>query len=154
MVSLKPLSRTATKWAAGIALAIGVAIGTAQPAGAVHLFPLTPTFDPLGHDCAKKLTAIPGGSPGAVQVVGFNFIDGTSRGSTTRVKAGQTVTWTWTVDNCHSVTFAAGGPAGTAGGRAPRPRFRTRRSVLTAVAGYAGGGGGPPMPPPLAPGRG
>ncbi len=113
---VQPFQVTAIKWAAGIALAIGVLVGPAQPAGAVHLFPLTPTFDPIGHDCAKKLTSIPGGSPGAVQVVGFNFIDGTSRGSTTRVKAGQSVTWTWTLDNCHSVTFAAGGPAGTAGG--------------------------------------
>ncbi len=100
---------------AGTAVAVGIVIGTPQPALAVHLFPLTPTLDPLGHDCAKKLSPNPGGSAGAVQVVGFNFIDGASRSTTTRVKAGQAVTWTWLADHCHSVTFAAGGPPGTAG---------------------------------------
>ena len=85
------------------------------PANAVHLFPLTPTSDPLGHDCAKALTAAPAASAASVQVVGFNFIDEASGTSATTVKAGETVGFTWTFDHCHSVTFEAGGPAGTFG---------------------------------------
>ena len=85
------------------------------PANAVHLFPLTPTSDPLGHDCAKALTAAPASSSADVQVVGFNFIDQASGASATTVTAGETVAWTWALDHCHSVTFEPGGPTGTSG---------------------------------------
>lgn len=104
------------------ALALGTL--TAPPAHAVHLFPLTPVFDPLGHDCAKALTADPGTSAGKVSVVGFNFIDAGTRTSTTNISAGQSVTWTWLADHCHSVTFADGsGTFGAPGFAPPEPQL-------------------------------
>lgn len=93
-----------------------VVIGFVPPAHAVHLFPLTPTFDPVGHDCAKALTAAPAVPAATVQVVGFSFSDARSRNSTTTITAGQAVTWTWTLDHCHSVTFGDGrGTEGASG---------------------------------------
>jgi plastocyanin len=85
----------------------------AAPASAVHLFPLTPTFDPAGHDCAKNLVAPPPGSAETVSVSGFSFSDA-SGDSQTSVVAGQSITWRWGPDHCHSVTFG-GSLGGTKG---------------------------------------
>lgn len=87
-------------------LVILTALLFAPSASAVHLFPATPGFDPLGHDCAQNLLDAPDTSNAEVDVVGFNFVDGSSRTSTSTIEAGQTVTWTWLADHCHSVTFA------------------------------------------------
>lgn len=99
--------------AAVAALAAGL---TAAPAQAVHIFPLTPAFDPLGHDCAKNLQPAPAAPERIVWTVGFSFIDTTSLSSNTSVTAGQTVSWQWLADHCHSVTFVdVRQPAGTQG---------------------------------------
>jgi plastocyanin len=101
------------------ALAIGVATAAAAvvpaaPAQAIHLFPLTPGFDPVGHDCAQALEQAPEAQSAAtVATVGFNFLDEASRSSTTTIAAGESVTWRWLADHCHSVTFSDG--SGTAG---------------------------------------
>lgn len=96
--------------------ALSLSLSAATPAHAVHLFPLTPIADPLGHDCAKDLTAPAVQSPAAtVQVVGFSFLDEASLSSVSAVKKGQTVRFEWTADHCHSVTFVTGGIQGTYG---------------------------------------
>jgi plastocyanin len=96
----------------------------AAPAAAVHLFPATPAFDPLGHDCAQSLVDAPEESGAQVDVVGFSFVDGGSRTSTSTIDAGQTVSWTWLADHCHSVTFADGrGTQGTDGFMPEQPEL-------------------------------
>ena len=108
-------------------LAAALAVATSAmppPAHAIHLFPLTPVFDPLGHDCAKGLTAAPASAAGEVSVVGFNFVDGASGTTTTRINAGQNVAWTWLADHCHSVTFNNGsGTNGAAGFQPAQPQL-------------------------------
>lgn len=91
---------------AGLVVAASVVL--VAPASAVHLFPVTPGFDPLGHDCAQNLADAPQDPGSSVDVVGFNFVDSAARTSTTEIEAGQAVTWTWRADHCHSVTFADG----------------------------------------------
>lgn len=95
------------------ALAMAAMAVSAAPAQAIHLFPLTPAFDPLGHDCAQALGEAPGTAGGDVAVAGFSFIDSESGLATTTVQAGESVTWSWLADHCHSVTFTDG--SGTAG---------------------------------------
>lgn len=92
----------------GTAGLVAAAFLLTPPASAVHLFPVTPGFDPLGHDCAANLTDAPSDPEATVDVAGFNFVDGASRSSTTEIEAGQAVTWTWQADHCHSVTLADG----------------------------------------------
>jgi plastocyanin len=96
----------------------------AAPASAVHLFPLTPNFDPAGHDCAKNLVAAPPGSAATVSVSGFSFSD-SSGDSETSVVAGESITWRWDLDHCHSVTFDAslGGTKGAGGFQPPQPEL-------------------------------
>ena len=96
----------------------------AAPASAVHLFPLTPSFDPAGHDCAKNLVAAPPGSAATVSVSGFSFSD-SSGDSETSVVAGQSITWRWGPDHCHSVTFGGslGGTRGAGGFQPPQPEL-------------------------------
>ena len=96
----------------------------AAPASAVHLFPLTPSFDPAGHDCAKNLVAAPPGSAATVSVSGFSFTD-SSGDSQTSVVAGQSITWRWGPDHCHSVTFGGslGGTSGASGFQPPQPEL-------------------------------
>jgi plastocyanin len=96
----------------------------AAPASAVHLFPLTPTFDPAGHDCAKNLVAAPPGSAATVSVSDFRFTD-SSGDSQTSVVAGQSITWRWGPDHCHSVTFGGGlgGTRGAPGFQPPQPEL-------------------------------
>ena len=93
----------------------------AAPASAVHLFPATPTFDPAGHDCAKNLVAAPPGSAATVSVSGFSFSD-SSGDSQTSIVAGQSITWRWGPDHCHSVTFGGslGGTRGAGGFQPPQ----------------------------------
>lgn len=96
-------------------LAMVFAIGALiVPAGAIHLFPLAPG-DP-GGDCGATLQPDPGGSAGHVGVEHFTFVDHSSGGSTSNVKAGDSVTWVWEQPYCHSVTFQAADVAGTEGG--------------------------------------
>jgi plastocyanin len=96
----------------------------AQPAHAIHLFPLTPVFDPLGHDCAKNLVADLGTSAATTYVAGFNFIDAESHNSTTTIAAGESVTWKWLADHCHSVTFSPTmGTVGAAGFMPAQPEL-------------------------------
>lgn len=107
---------------AAAALALPLALG--QPAHAVHLFPLTPVFDPLGHDCAKGLTPAPAGAAATVDVAGFSFVDRSSNSSATFVVAGESVAWTWLLDHCHSITFADGrGTIGAAGFQPAQPEL-------------------------------
>ena len=96
----------------------------AAPASAVHLFPLTPTFDPAGHDCAKNLVPAPPRSAETVGVSGFSFSD-SSRDSETSIVAGQSITWRWGPDHCHSVTFGGGlgGTRGATGFQPPQPEL-------------------------------
>ncbi|MEX2196253.1 MAG: plastocyanin/azurin family copper-binding protein [Thermoleophilaceae bacterium] len=101
---------------AAVPVLLGVLAVGVQPAHAVHLFPLTPVFDPLGHDCAKNLQAAPETpSAGEALVVGFSFIDRDSKGSNTTIEAGESVTWEWLANHCHSVTFSDPQIGGTAG---------------------------------------
>lgn len=110
--------------ALGAAAALAAVALPAAPAHAVHLFPLTPAFDPLGHDCAKKLTAPSAVTDAGVFVVGFSFIDARSLTSQTTISRGQTLTWSWLLDHCHSVTFSSGfGTAGTAGFQPAQPEL-------------------------------
>lgn len=106
---------------------LGVLAVPAPPAHAVHLFPLTPVFDPLGHDCAQNLQAAPETpSAGTALVVGFDFIDTASNSSITTIGAGEAVTWEWLADHCHSVTFfdrTIGGTAGEAGFEPAQPEL-------------------------------
>lgn len=111
------------------AAVLGLAAMATPPAQAIHLFPLTPVFDPLGHDCAKALSADPGGSDGRFAVAGFNFINEDDRSSTVTIEAGGAVAWTWAADHCHSVTFAAGG--GTVGA----PGFQPAQPELVRMNG-------------------
>lgn len=85
--------------------AVALLFAAAPPAEAIHLFPLTPVFDPLGHDCEQNLTPAPANPDATVGVVGFNFVDTESGTSTTTISAGETVNWQWLADHCHSVTF-------------------------------------------------
>ena len=101
-----PLGRTLVVGFSTVAVALVLLF--AAPAGAVHLFPLTPTADPLGHDCAKNLVANPGNAQASVRVAGFNFLDTRTNTSATNISAGQSVAWTWLLDHCHSVTFVGG----------------------------------------------
>lgn len=81
-------------------------LALAGPANAAHLFPLLPNFDPAGHDCAKALSENPGNSARKPMIVGTQFVDNKTLTSTTKITAGQSVTWMWTTDHCHSVTFS------------------------------------------------
>lgn len=102
----------------------------ARPAHGVHLFPLTPSFDPIGHDCAKNLQA-PGAEPTAASVLvgGFSFVDEAAKSSATTIAAGESVTWRWLADHCHSVTFSDG--SGTAGA----PGFAPSQPELVRIGG-------------------
>lgn len=124
------LGRRARRNLVAAVAATGAMALPAAPAHAIHLFPITPSFDPTGHDCAKALAAEPTGSDARVLVAGFNFLDQTSldslRPSTiTTISAGETVTWEWLLDHCHSVTFSPpfGDPpqAGTFGAEGFQP---------------------------------
>lgn len=107
-----------------VAAAMALPLALGQPAYAVHLFPLTPVFDPLGHDCAKGLTPAPAGGAATVDVAGFSFLDQSSNSSATFVDAGESVTWTWLMDHCHSVTFADGsGTSGATGFQPAQPQL-------------------------------
>ena len=88
-----------------LAVAFVLPLSLVTSAHAVHLFPLTPDFDPLGHDCAQHLEEDPADASARVTVVGFNFIDDDTGSSTTEVGVGDAVTWSWLLDHCHSVTF-------------------------------------------------
>src|ERR671914_1435748 len=107
-----------------LAVLVTALLGPAAPASAVHLFPLTPSFDPAGHDCAKNLVAAPPGSAETVSVSGFSFSD-SSDDSETSVVAGQSITWRWDRDHCHSVTFGGslGGTRGASGFQPPQPEL-------------------------------
>jgi uncharacterized cupredoxin-like copper-binding protein len=94
-----------------VALAIGALI---VPAGAIHLFPLAPG-DP-GGDCGSTLQPDPGEAAGHVGVGPFSFTDHGGGGSTTEVKAGDSVTWVWENPYCHSVTFQSNEVQSTDGG--------------------------------------
>lgn len=102
---------------AGLA-AVGVLFLAAPSAEAIHLFPLTPVFDPLGHDCEQNLTAAPSDPDATVFVAGFNFVDADTGTSTTSVSTGETVNWQWLADHCHSVRFVSSNAPvpGTEGG--------------------------------------
>lgn len=117
--------------ALAVILGLVTVLARVGPAEAVHLFPLTPFFDPLGHDCAKNLTPDPGTAAGRVSVIGFNFIDSVTGTSTTAIAAGQSVTWKWLADHCHSVTFVptAGAPQGTQGA----PGFQPAQPELVRI---------------------
>ena len=96
-------------------LAMALAVGAlVVPAGAIHLFPLAPG-DP-GGDCGSTLQPDPGQSAGHVGVGPFSFTDHGGGDSTTKVKAGESVTWVWENPYCHSVTFQSGDVKGTDGG--------------------------------------
>lgn len=96
-------------------LAMALAVGAlVVPAGAIHLFPLAPG-DPFG-DCGSTLQPDPGNSAGHVGVGAFSFTDHSASGSTTQVKAGDSVTWVWEVPYCHSVTFQSNEVKSTDGG--------------------------------------
>ncbi len=96
-------------------LAMALAVGAlAVPAGAIHLFPLFPG-DP-GGDCGAVLQPDPGSSAGHVGVEDFSFMDHSSSSSTTTVKPGDSVTWSWENPYCHSVTFESADIKGTEGG--------------------------------------
>ena len=100
---------------------VAAVLASAAPASAVHLFPLTPTFDPAGHDCAKNLVAAPPGSAATVDTSYFSFTD-SSGDSQTSIVAGQSITWRWGPDHCHSVTFddkSLGGTSGASGFQPP-----------------------------------
>jgi plastocyanin len=107
-----------------LAVLVAAMLVPAAPASAVHLFPLTPSFDPAGHDCAKNLVAAPPGSAATVSVSGFSFSD-SSGDSETSVVAGQSITWRWGPDHCHSVTFGGslGGTRGASGFQPPQPEL-------------------------------
>lgn len=97
--------------------AVALLFATAPSAEAVHLFPLTPEFDPLGHDCEQNLNETPADPDANVSVVGFNFIDDDTGTSETTVSVGETVNWQWLADHCHSVTFvSSNAPPSTEGG--------------------------------------
>ncbi|MGH9038774.1 MAG: plastocyanin/azurin family copper-binding protein [Acidimicrobiia bacterium] len=85
------------------------------PAGAFHLFPLFPG-DPFG-DCGSALQPDPGGAAGHVGVQAFSFMDHTSGDSTTKVNAGDSVTWVWENPYCHSITFQSTEVQSTDGGQ-------------------------------------
>ena len=106
------------------AVLVTAMLAPAAPASAVHLFPLTPSFDPAGHDCAKNLVAAPPGSAETVSVSGFSFSD-SSGDSETSVVAGESITWRWGPDHCHSVTFGGslGGTRGASGFQPPQPEL-------------------------------
>jgi plastocyanin len=107
-----------------LAVLVTAMLVPAAPASAVHLFPLTPSFDPAGHDCAKNLVAAPSGSAATVSVSGFSFSD-SSGDSETSVVAGESITWRWGPDHCHSVTFgeSVGGTRGASGFQPPQPEL-------------------------------
>jgi plastocyanin len=102
---------------------IGVLLGYASPASAVHLFPLFPG-DPTG-DCAAKLKPPPDEPAAHVVTEGFFFLDETSDSSTTTIRVGGRVLWEF-VRFCHSVTsvsvpkgakkFSTNGGKGSASG--------------------------------------
>jgi plastocyanin len=107
-----------------IALAVALATLSTAPAHAAHVFPLTPVFDPLGHDCAQALSADPGGAAGRFSVVGVKFVSDADQSSTVAIEAGESVTWTWLADHCHSVTFADGsGTFGAPGFQPAQPEL-------------------------------
>lgn len=117
------------------------------PVHAVHLFPLTPVFDPFGHDCAQNLQAAPETpSAGKALVVGFDFIDEATNSSTTTIQAGESVSWGWAADHCHSVTFEEApnpesentGTLGKEGFQPAQPEL-VRKSVHHASVGMAAG---------------
>lgn len=92
-----------------VALASVAAWALLLPGGAlaVHFFPLFPG-DPLG-DCGQQLEEPPPESDATVIVSGNVFLDTDTVSSTTVVEVGDTVTWQWVGDHCHSVT-STGGP--------------------------------------------
>ena len=86
-----------------VVAAIAVLLGGAVPAQAIHLFPLFPG-DPTG-DCGAKLQTAPKRpSAATVNTDAFFFYDSDNFSSTTTIKRGQSVTWVWNLDHCHSVT--------------------------------------------------
>lgn len=110
------MKSTTRRLLTGVVAVTALAVLTA-PAHAIHLFPLTPVFDPFGHDCAKGLEAAPAEAASEVAVVGFSFVDTGSQSSTSSIQVGESVTWSWLADHCHSVTFTSeGSPDGTLGG--------------------------------------
>lgn len=48
-------------------------------------------------------------------MVGFSFVDAAINSSRTTIAAGESVTWEWLADHCHSVTFSDPTTEGTAG---------------------------------------
>lgn len=127
MNTLRPARIVRLFFAVALVLAIGMT--ATPPAQAIHVFPLTPVFDPLGHDCAKALSADPGTASGRFSVVGVDFVNDADQSSTVAIDAGETVTWTWLADHCHSVTFSDG--SGTVGA----PGFQPAQPQLVRMSG-------------------
>jgi plastocyanin len=103
-----------SRWPVAASLALVPVLVLAPAAGAVHLFPLV-EGDPS--DCAAGLAEAPAVSDAHVGVALFSFRDANSGTNVTEVARGQTVTWTWDLPHCHSVTSREfttyGGPPGT-----------------------------------------
>lgn len=76
------------------------------PASAVHFFPLFPG-DPLG-DCGQTLEAAPAETDTTVLLSALGFVDTETLSSSTVVEVGDTVTWQWVDDYCHTVTSTSG----------------------------------------------
>jgi len=94
---------------------LGMVAFPVPPAHAIHLFPTLPDgTDPLGHTCGQTLSTAPAAPDAVVHVNGFFFNDSANLLSTTNITAGQSVTWTWDLWHCHSITFSDG--SGTLGG--------------------------------------
>lgn len=83
-----------------------IAVVAAPPVRANHLFPLFPG-DPLG-DCGQTLATPPPETDATVTLSVAGFVDTETLSSTTVVEVGDSVTWQYLDDYCHTVTSTSG----------------------------------------------